>query len=241
MAPCLMLLTLFSVALLFLSTSSFHQGNLENPLLRIANKNLAHTASLRDQLNHLFTPHQHLDRGTIYWPFLYDNHQVMTGEFIALNYPKNIRVVYDQMGQTPWYAGLDKHFIDSIGLIDKPVGAYLFNRKVKNSKFLAFFTTLTSPVIELFGGEKRGDWTREKALQYIFDQEPEVIMLHAMVARNSKTVPGMLMADKRLEQFYEYKYSVNVTQVYERKGINWDRGEIQFPKNCDCNTINEKK
>ena len=49
------------------------------------------------------------------------------------------------------------------------------------------------------------------------------------------------MVDERLAQFYEYKYSVNVTQVYERKGINWGRDEIQFPNNCDCNTINEQK
>ncbi|MFQ5417351.1 MAG: hypothetical protein ACE5FL_09935, partial [Myxococcota bacterium] len=36
------------------------------------------------------------------------NYQATSGRFIRMNYPTGITIVYDQMGQTPWYAGGDK-------------------------------------------------------------------------------------------------------------------------------------
>jgi len=40
-----------------------------------------------------------------------DNRHAAVGRFLRLNYPEGITILYDQMGQTPWYAGPDKRFV----------------------------------------------------------------------------------------------------------------------------------
>ncbi len=240
-------LLLFSLVMLFFAKTNTGRKTYENPLIKSSQLIMAQPYSLKEQFFHLLTPREHLTRdaqfilrGQLY--FIYDHHQAISGEFIALNYPEGIRVVYDQMGQTPWYAGLDKHFIDSMGLVDKPIGYYEFGKKLKRSDFLSLFDTLSTPVIRLFGGEERSRWTQQAALNYLFEQKPEVIMLHSFVVLAlPESIPGLLYTDERLKKYYTKKYTVNLTAVYERKDISWDRGGVKYPKNCICNEISEQK
>jgi hypothetical protein len=239
----LMLLIIFSALLLFFSQTNYKRNKFSNPLKELVGEQLSSDLSLTARMQHLFTPHKHLPRKQedIIWrpkSFLYDNHQVITGEFLAMNYPKGIRVVYDQMGQTPWYAGLDKHFIDSLGLVDKPIGYAMFNEKLGNSGFLQLFNMLSSPIIEALSGEDRSQWNKQSAVDYIFEQEPEVIMLHGIITRRFPgSIPGMLLNDQRLAKFYSHKYSINFTQVYERENLQREHQAIIFPENCVCKKI----
>ena len=49
------------------------------------------------------------------------------GNFIDKTYPKGITIAYDQMGQTPWYGGMDKTFIDTTGLTYRPTAFLVLN------------------------------------------------------------------------------------------------------------------
>jgi len=232
-------LALFGAALLFGSKSGFAATRYHNPLLKIVDKNLAEPYTFSERVAHLFTPHQHLDRSSMYWPFLYDNHQAIVGEFLAINYPKGISIVYSQMGQVPWYAGLDKHFIDSVGLVNRFVGYALFNYKMQYSSTLRAFNAITNPIIRLFDEEKRDNWTRQKAVDFIFDQKPEVIILNSLIRKDANSVPGMIANDERLDKYYAWKYSINLAHVYERKDFKRDKLEVSFPKNCRCFEVTE--
>src|SRR5690606_22449881 len=61
------------------------------------------------------------------------NRNATVGRFIQQNYPMGIAVIFDQMGQAPWYAGLDKKFIDNTGLTDKQIGYFAFQEKARKS------------------------------------------------------------------------------------------------------------
>lgn len=52
---------------------------------------------------------------------LLQNFHALFGDWIRRNLPIHSIIVYDQMGQTPFYAGLSYTFIDSLGLTDKVV------------------------------------------------------------------------------------------------------------------------
>jgi hypothetical protein len=240
----LILALAFSCLLLFVSKAGIGRDNHQIvPLLKAVNEIIDQPYTLKEQAHHILTPRQHLKRDMaveIFKPknFLYDNMHVTTGEFIALNYHQGSTIVYDQMGQTPWYAGADKHFIDTLGLLTKPVGYYKFNRKQERSALLRTFSTLTSPVIEFFGGEQRSQWTKDTVLDFIFEQKPEVIMVHQLVAnRLGKNIPGLLINDERTKKGYTKKYQVNWTVVFERNDIANNKREIRFPENCLCKAL----
>ncbi len=194
------------------------------------------------RLSHLFTPGDHLPRDAksvfeLPAVALYDNHQVAPGEFLALNYPEGIKVVYDQMGQAPWYAGLDKPFIDSLGLTDQPIGFFRFNRKLKHGSFLNLFDAIATPLIRLFGGKDRRRWTREAALDYLFAEAPDVFMVHGIILREKGSFPSQIVADARFKQSYTKRYVVNFAHVFERNDLEIDRDRVRFPENCFCRAI----
>jgi len=59
------------------------------------------------------------------------NFQALFGDWIRNNLPENSIIVYDQMGQTPFYAGLEYTFIDSLGLTDKMITQRKYRELIK--------------------------------------------------------------------------------------------------------------
>jgi len=236
---------IFILPLLFLSRSTLG-GNSVVFALEGATRYARQTElSLGQRITHWFTPDTHLpreQRNILIEPvdFLYDNHQVMPGEFIAANYPDDITVVYDQMGQTPWYAGPDVHFIDSLGLVDRPIGHYVFNEKMADSALLTVFSGITRPIFRLFGDEDRAQWDEAAMMSYLFDQRPELIMLHGLiVGSGADVVPVKINNDPRLRENYTLRYGINFTLVYERNDILTDNQSVVFPVNCTCSRLAE--
>ena len=158
------------------------------------------------------------------------NYQALAGKFIALNYPGEITIVYDQMGQTPWYAGADKTFIDSLGLTDRATGAYYFAGRTRRSKLLGLYDSLVLGAIRaLFPGEKRA-YTEQEILDYLFAAEPHLIMTNQLAIRlRPRSLPALLEKDPRLSANYARRFKLDRwVMVYERKDL--PRRAITVPK-----------
>ena len=138
-----------------LSVSAYHLEPKDSNPIAGSFKVLSSQQSLADYYRYLFSGE--LNKDTVSrkldinggWT-LYDNYHKVTGEFIRYNYPEGITIVYDQMGQTPWYAGLNYRFIDSQGLLDRKLGQFDFHVKKQYSLILRTFHFITRPVIDLF-------------------------------------------------------------------------------------------
>src|SRR6185436_16551560 len=102
------------------------------------------------------------------------NYQAAVGSFLRLNYPDGITIVHDQMGQTPWYAGLDKRFVDSAGLVTRAVGVSLFQEK-KSGGVLGLYRGFSYAVLAALWPDEPRRLGRDGVLDYLFDQEPQLI------------------------------------------------------------------
>jgi hypothetical protein len=162
-------------------------------------------------------PLQHYNAQLLRGPINVSYHAT-TGRFLRMNYPEGITVVYDQMGQTPWYAGRDKRFVDSFGLLTRYIGFQHFGRSVERNpwldRYVAFMEGLSAA---LWDGEPRRVSDAD-ALAYIFEQGAEVIMLNtSLLWSGSRSLTAMLYGDPRLRDNYTHAYDVNqVVRIYER-------------------------
>jgi hypothetical protein len=96
------------------------------------------------------------------------NFQALFGAWIRTNVPKNSIILYDQMGQTPFYAGLSYTFIDSFGLTDKMVTEIKYNRGIT----LRNLTSKLFPKVK--GGAKQNSVTFS---DYILSRNPDFIFI----------------------------------------------------------------
>lgn len=174
-----------------------------------------------------------------------ENWQYQVGDFINRTYPKGITVMYDQMGQTPWYGGMDKTFIDTTGLTYRPTAFLILNHALDNSgeddAFYLFYRKVSDKLLRVFNEPYR-NWRRKDAVDHLLAMNPELIIVSAIyVIRTlpdgkeeliTEHVPGMLFADPRLRERYveRKKYFL---RFFERKDmsarINWDPKGRHFP------------
>jgi hypothetical protein len=158
------------------------------------------------------------------------NYQVTTGKFLRLNYPRNITVVHDQMGQTPWYAGNDKIMIDAGGLLDKRIGYYIFRLRARNKWPYSTYEAVMRRLADTFWPEEDRRVTQADALDHVFDRQPEVIIVSR---RTAKLFPGSLIArvlsDPRLAENYTHAYRLDgLLEVFEKKDT-FSRRPVRVP------------
>jgi hypothetical protein len=148
------------------------------------------------------------------------NYQSRVGDFLRRNYPANSLVVYDQMGQTPFYAGPAMRFIDSLGLTDRTIGRFYFERWHRSDPPLRIYDALASQVVRLAFGEQRDEVSEKKALDHLFGLNPDLILTNDFsVQVDPGGIPARLTQDPRLAAGYERRYTLaGGVQVYERKG-----------------------
>ncbi len=147
------------------------------------------------------------------------NFQATTGKFLAQNYPQGTTFVYSQMGQTPWYAGNDISFTDSLGLTSRKIGYAMFNKKASESIALSVYEFLFSKVLCFFHLNKHPFIERHKHdTDIIFESRPDVIILHEFILMNKTSSDSRLMVDKRFEDNYKEKFVINnFVRLFERK------------------------
>jgi hypothetical protein len=150
------------------------------------------------------------------------NYQVLVGEFLRRRYPDESVIVYDQMGQTAFYAGHDKMFIDSTGLANKKIGHFYFYSRVQERPVLRLYYATLKWICTQFFPEERFIETSEEALDYLFGRGPDVVIVNVTFIRNLAPpfVPRLLLRDERLGREFERKFRLaHVVLVHERKGI----------------------
>jgi len=150
------------------------------------------------------------------------NFQATAGKFIRMNYPEGITFVYDQMGQTPWYAGADKRVIDSYGLLSKRIGYFVFERKLGGGPRPLFriFDALMFRLSERLWPDELRRVRADQALDYIFAEDPELIIINDYEVPMTWHIPSRLSRDPRLLEGYRPAYLVNKrVRIYERNDI----------------------
>jgi hypothetical protein len=149
------------------------------------------------------------------------NYQALVGEFLRRNYPANARVVYDQMGQTPFYAGPDMEFIDSGGLTDRTISRAYFERRKRHDAVLRAYDAGLSTVVRLVFGEHRDEITEAMAVDYLFGLDADVILINKVSAAfDAQGIPARLDRDSRITRDYDLRYSLAAfasVKVYEKK------------------------
>jgi hypothetical protein len=145
------------------------------------------------------------------------NYQARIGRFLARNYPRGAVVVYDQMGQTPYYAGHGFVFIDSFGLTDRAAGFYAFSRRLGSSATLRLYERLVGG---LLAHEKRYYDAREIA-DHLFEREPHLVLIHQLIARGRyRSGPHLLQSDPRLRERYVRRFLLaGWVVLYERADL----------------------
>jgi hypothetical protein len=127
-----------------------------------------------------------------------------TGELIEKSYPRGITIVYDQMGQTPWYAGRDKVFIDTLGLTYRPAGFAFYNERlaVSGDPVQRAYQRVSEWLLHAVFGEPSRELTNQEVVERIFGLRPHLIIVNAFVNPNSQDVPGRIARDPRLSTDY---------------------------------------
>ena len=153
--------------------------------------------------------------------FINTNYQATTGTFIRDNYPENITFAYDQMGQTPWYAGRDKRVIDTLGLASKTTGYSVFTERAQESRLLGAYSSLMVSIAGYFWPHEQRMVSRREAVDYVFDADPELILINTFVAKfQPNGLTARVARDPRIRKRYRRAYVVNgVVTFYERNDI----------------------
>ena len=95
------------------------------------------------------------------------------GYWIRRNLPENSIIVYDQMGQTPFYAGLSYTFIDAWGITDKTIAEIKYRRK--NDMLFK----IKESVLKLFPGVNAKNFQKDLTFsEYILSREPDYLFIN---------------------------------------------------------------
>ncbi len=125
-----------------------------------------------------------------------DNFQALFGDWIRKNLPANTTIVYDQMGQTPYYAGLDYTFLDSWGLTDKTVTQIA--HKEKNFLLKKVRNIIISEIfgLQLPAPEKTLTFTK-----YLLFRNPDYVFIYARSRQTNELINSKSFHQKYTEFF----------------------------------------
>ncbi len=159
------------------------------------------------------------------------NYQAQMGSFLARNYPSAHWIVYDQMGQTPYFAGPEHNFVDLYGLTTKKIGFMYFGEHVKQNNLLLMYQNLTDSLLQKLLGPLDRRVSRTQAVDGIFALKPEVILINTITAHAKHTLTSDLASDHRLHEFYMRRYWIeNLITVYERRDFNYAHDDLYVPQ-----------
>jgi hypothetical protein len=148
------------------------------------------------------------------------NWQVRVGEFLGRNYPPGTTFAYDQMGQTPWYAGPDRNFVDLLGLTDQRVGYYSFKIAIQDDPLFAAYDRLATRLTHAVHPRHRRPVSEADVLDYLFEEaDPDVVLVNCNFWRALHYVGMPLVRDPRFAARYEPHYVLGgLIDVYGRPG-----------------------
>jgi len=183
------------------------------------------------------------------------NYQAQVGRILREIAPPGSTVVYDQMGQTPYYAGPKIRFIDSLGLVTKAVGYSKFQHEARKSVLwsgyldtLQWLTARLGEPLEIIRSDR-------EVLEWIFENQPEMIVINNVTAKNaSDEVIGRLASSEELDERYVgcFKYFLISFYLAEGRMIRRPSDRYELPavayadlnfswKSGECFTGNDRR
>ncbi len=145
--------------------------------------------------------------------------QIRLGEFIKSNYSEGTLLLYDQMGQVPFQAGIEYQFVDSWGLTDIVIGRYYFNKRAGESGFLKLYQSISGSIINRLFPSEKFIYTKDEIIDYIYGKGPDVMLVSAITCYLRDYLPHWIITDSRLKNDYHLKYFTQGTLVFERNGL----------------------
>jgi hypothetical protein len=177
-------------------------------------------------------PRKIVRRGRYISDSITENWQFLVGEFIRETYPTGITIAYDQMGQTPWYAGLDKTFIDTWGLTYRATGFAVFNQQLgaERSWVHRAYLSASERLAGARGQEPSRRMNPKEAADHVLALRPHLIILNTMMTHEtapdgtsravSRNVPGLIAQDPRLTVDYVERKKWMFLRFFERKDLS---------------------
>lgn len=149
------------------------------------------------------------------------NRNATVGRFIQQNYPAGITVIFDQMGQAPWYAGLDKRFVDNTGLTDKQIGYYAFQEKAKLSRIFGVYQKILSSLKRSFWPEEVYETNKNEIVERLFFEDADLVLVRERYIENQpNSILGWMLRDARFADNYREAFRINKRdRIFERRDL----------------------
>ena len=148
----------------------------------------------------------------------YQTHATV-GQFIYDNYPKNLTIVYDQVGQTAWYAGSDKAFIDNLGLTDRYIGHGMFFY-TNEGGLLHSYGVIAKKLATYFWPDDNWQPSMGQMRDYVLNQKPELILIREASPAAKGPLFTLIKADERFKTGYKKVWLLNdFVTIYQRTDL----------------------
>lgn len=140
------------------------------------------------------------------------------GDFVRLNYRDDAVVVYDQIGQAPWYAGEKTVFVDNLGLGCRMIGLARFHQAAQQSWLYHGYETVMSYLVGFFWPEEKRMLTDQEIIASILAQRPDVIVARkGYIAKERNNILTMMLRDPAILSQYRARYLLNNREIiFER-------------------------
>ncbi|MEZ5493690.1 MAG: hypothetical protein R3E61_03630 [Pseudomonadales bacterium] len=140
------------------------------------------------------------------------------GDFVHLNYRDNAVVVYDQMGQAPWYAGPNTIFIDNLGLGYRAIGLARFHQAAEQSWVYRSYERVMDSAVHFFWPSEKRAQADEEIIAGIMAQHPDVIVARkGYIAKGRNNTLTMILRNPEILAKYQARYLLNNREIiFER-------------------------
>ncbi len=162
------------------------------------------------------------------------------GDFIRLNYRDDVVVVYDQIGQAPWYAGPKTFFIDNLGLGYREIGLAHFHKIAGNSMFYSAYESLMENLVRTFWPDERRNYTEEEILDRIMARWPYVVIARkGMLADGRESLLSALLHREDFLRQFDAAYLLNNREIVFERHEKTDiaRRPVQVPPGATMQKI----
>lgn len=149
------------------------------------------------------------------------NQIASVGDFIRLNYRPDVVVVYDQIGQAPWYAGRHTTFIDNLGLGDRAIGLSRFYQTAQASWLYGTYARWLEAAVGYFWPGERRQYRQYELVERLLAREPDLVIARkSYLAKGRPSLLADVLKQPAFAQHYTARYLLNGREIiFERNGV----------------------
>lgn len=140
------------------------------------------------------------------------------GDFVQLNYSPTAKIIYDQAGQAPWYAGNAVTFIDNLGLCDRAIGLWYFQSRIASSLLYQRYEQGLQMLLSYVAPGEQRQLSQSAILEQLVRQQVDVVIVRRPYLQNrSDSLLGEFLRLPVVQQQYQARWLLNGRElVFER-------------------------